>query len=141
MNPPTNRSSTILNDVEITGTITFQGELSFDGQLHEGEIIGEHLVVGPTARIEGNIQVATLILHGSVIGNVLVTDRCKLTGTANLVGGLTTNRLAMDDGATLIGNAEITPDTKARPPLPKDVSVSTEFPPGLASLKAQVQIR
>lgn len=112
MNPSSNRSSIILNDVEITGTITFQGELIFDGRLHEGEVIGEHLVIGATARIEGNVQVATLILHGSVIGNVLVTDRCKLTGSANLVGGLTTNRLAMDDGATLIGEAVITPDGK-----------------------------
>jgi cytoskeletal protein CcmA (bactofilin family) len=141
MNPPTSRSSIILNDVEITGTITFQGELSFDGQLHDGKIIGEDLVVGTTARIEGNIQVASLVVHGSVIGDVLVTNRCKLTGSANLVGSLTTNRLAMDDGATLIGNAEITPDIKARPTASKDVPVSTEFPPGLASLKAQAQMR
>ena len=141
MNPPNNRTSTILNDIEITGTITFQGELSFDGQLHDGEIVGGDLVVGSTARIEGNIQVASLILHGMVMGNVLVKDRCALKGSANLVGSLTTNRLTMDDGATLIGTAEITPDTKARPTPSKDVQASTEFPTGLASLKAQVQMR
>jgi cytoskeletal protein CcmA (bactofilin family) len=120
-----NPSSTILSDVEITGTLTFSGELHFDGQLHDGDIIGESLVLGPRARIQGNIQAAALTLHGSVTGDVLVTGRCELKGSASLVGSLTTNRLAMDEGATLIGRAEITPDTKGRtlpprnqPPLP-----------------------
>jgi cytoskeletal protein CcmA (bactofilin family) len=114
MNPPSLRSSTILSDVEITGTLTFTGELSFDGQLHGGDIIGEILVIGPKAKINGNIQAASLVLHGTVQGDVLVTGRCELKGSASLVGSLTTNRLAMDEGATLIGKAEITPDAKHR---------------------------
>jgi cytoskeletal protein CcmA (bactofilin family) len=109
-----NPTSTILSDVEITGTLTFSGELQFDGQLHDGDIIGETLVLGPKARVQGNIQAAALTLHGSVTGDVLVTGRCELKGSASLVGSLTTNRLAMDEGATLIGRAEITPDTKGR---------------------------
>ena len=109
-----NPSSTILSDVEITGTLNFSGELHFDGQLHDGDIIGETLVLGPKARVQGNIQAGALTLHGSVTGDVLVTGRCELKGSASLVGSLTTNRLAMDEGATLIGRAEITPDTKGR---------------------------
>ena len=97
-----NPSSTILSDVEITGTLTFSGELHFDGQLHDGDIIGETLVLGPKRRVQGNIQAAALTLHGSVTGDVLVTGRCELKGSASLVGSLTTNRLAMDEGATLI---------------------------------------
>ena len=133
MNPPNGQTSTILHDVQITGSLTFRGELNFDGELREGDIIGEALVVGAKARIHGNIQVASLILHGSVTGDVLVKGRCELKGSANLVGGLTTNRLVMDEGATMIGKAEITPDPKARPLPP----ASNEFPPGLASLRAQ----
>ena len=109
-----NPSSNILSDVEISGTITFTGELTFDGQLHDGDIIGEILTLGPKARIKGNIQASALTLHGSVTGDVLVTGRCELKGSASLTGSLTTNRLAMDEGATLIGKAEITPDTKGR---------------------------
>jgi cytoskeletal protein CcmA (bactofilin family) len=122
-----NLPSTILSDVEINGTLTFSGELHFDGQLQGGDIIGQILVLGPKARIQGNIQAESLTLHGSVTGDVLVTGRCELKGSASLVGSLTTNRLAMDEGATLIGKAEITPDTKGRalpaktppPPPPK----------------------
>lgn len=137
MNPPNGQTSTILQDVQIAGSLTFRGELNFDGELRDGDIIGEALVVGAKARIHGNIQVASLILHGSVTGDVLVKGRCELKGSANLVGGLTTNRLVMDEGATMIGKAEITPDPKARPLPPRDTPASNEFPPGLASLRAQ----
>ena len=103
------RPSTILKDVEITGTITFMGDLSFDGQLRNGDIIGEDLVLGPNAQIHGNINATSLILYGSVKGDVMVTGRCVLKSSASLVGSLVTNRLSMDDGATLIGGAVITP--------------------------------
>lgn len=135
MNSLNERNSTLLQDVEITGTMTFKGELSFDGQLRDGDIIGEALVVGPKARIKGNIQVASLILHGSVTGDVLVTSRCELKGSANLVGSLTTNRLVMDEGATLIGNAEITPDPKNRPTPPKPPVPGSSFPAGAESAR------
>ena len=104
--------SNILSDVEITGSIKFKGELTFDGQLKNGDIVGEVLVVGPKARVHGNIQSDTLSLHGSVTGDVLVTGKCELKGSSNLEGSLTTNRLVMDEGATMMGRAEITPDTK-----------------------------
>lgn len=109
-----NASSNIHSDVEITGSLTFKGELTFDGQLKGGDIVGEVLIVGPKARIHGNIQSEALTLHGSVTGDVLVAGRCELKGSANLTGSLTTNRLVMDEGATLMGKAEITPDAKKR---------------------------
>jgi cytoskeletal protein CcmA (bactofilin family) len=139
MNSFSGNSSTILSDVEITGTITFTGELDFDGQLRNGDIIGETLIIGPRARIQGNIQAASLTLHGSVKGDVFVTGRCELKGSASLIGSLTTNRLAMDEGATLIGAAEITPDTKSRPAPPKPAPALGTSPAGAAPQKAQVR--
>jgi len=106
------KSSAVLNDVEITGTITFTGDLSFDGKLQQGDMNGEDLVLGSKARIDGNISADSLVLHGSVTGDVMVTGRCELKGSASLVGSLITNRLAMDEGATLIGAVEITPQSK-----------------------------
>ena len=118
MNPISDNKSNLLNDVEIVGSIVFKGELAFDGQLKNGDIKGGKLTVGPKARIEGNVETETLTLHGAVKGDVMVTGKCDLKGSANLVGSLTTNRLAMDEGATLIGQAEITPEAKKRPTPP-----------------------
>jgi len=117
MNLP--NKSQIQSDVEISGSLTFKGELTFDGQLKDGNITGEVLVLGPRARLKGHIQSEALTLHGSVTGDVLVAGKCELKGSANLTGSLTTNRLAMDEGASLMGKAEITPDAKKRiPPTP-----------------------
>ena len=111
--------SNILSDVEISGSIQFKGELTFDGQLKNGNITGDALVVGPKARIHGDLQCNSLILHGAVTGDVLVAGRCELKGSSSLEGSLTTNRLVMDEGATMLGRAEITPDTKR--PMPPAV--------------------
>lgn len=124
MNPISDQKSNILSDVEITGSITFKGELLFDGQLKGGDITGRILTIGPRSRIQGNIEAEALTLHGAVTGDVLVAGKCELKGSANLEGSLTTNRLVMDEGATLIGQAEITPQSTrqaAPPPPPRPV--------------------
>ncbi len=109
-------ASNLLNDVEINGSISFKGSLTIDGSLKGGQIKGADLTVGPKARIEGNIESESLTLHGAVTGDVAVAGKCNLTGAAKLLGSLTTNRLVMDDGATFIGKAEITPDGKKPAP-------------------------
>ena len=116
MDNPSDIRSTLLEDIEINGSIKFKGALNFDGLFTNGEIKGEDLTVGPKARIEGNIKSGALTLHGSVTGDVLVTGKCNLTGAARLMGSLTTNRLVMDEGATFIGQAEITPEGKKNIP-------------------------
>jgi cytoskeletal protein CcmA (bactofilin family) len=109
-------NSSILDDVEINGSITFKGAMSFDGSLKNGGIKGEDLTVGSKGRIEGKVESNSLTLHGSVTGDVVVSGKCNLSGAAKLLGSLTTNRLAMEDGATFIGRAEITPDGKQHQP-------------------------
>lgn len=108
--------SNIQSDVEISGSIKFKGELTFDGQLKDGAISGEALIVGTNARIHGDIQTESLTLRGAVVGDVLVSGKCELKGSASLEGSLTTNRLVMDEGATMSGRAEITPDPKRLTP-------------------------
>jgi cytoskeletal protein CcmA (bactofilin family) len=132
MTPTTDSKSTILRDVELNGSITFNGELVFDGKLSNGNIKGNILTLGPNAKIQGNVEAVSLTLHGAVTGDVLVTEKCELKGSAHLVGSLTTNRLVMDEGATLIGKAEITPDTRKRM-VPPINGRPPEFPQNVAA--------
>jgi len=136
MSPSDDNKSSILSDVEISGSVKFKGELSFDGQLKDGNIEGEALIAGERARIKGDIKADAFLLRGSVTGDVLVAGKCELKGSANLVGSLTTNRLVMDEGATLIGDVQITPDGKKLPPLAPQ-NPQSEFPTGVAALKGK----
>lgn len=111
---PVSKSS-VSSDVEIHGSITFTGDLTFGGKLTGGGIKGPHLTVSPGAKIVGNIESETLLLHGTVTGNVQVATKCELKESAELVGDLTSNRLLMGDGATFIGKARINSNGKTVP--------------------------
>ena len=140
MTPSQDNKSNIQSDVEITGSVTFLGELSFDGQLKDGNIEGMTLIAGEKARIQGDIKADSFLLRGAVIGDVLVAGRCELKGSANLVGSLTTNRLVMDEGATLIGQVKITPDGRKLPPTAAPITPPpSEFPTGTAALRSAVK--
>lgn len=116
---PSNKSN-VASDVEIYGSITFKGELTFDGKLQGGGITGKMLTVGPSAKIQGDIHSDAVSIAGTVTGDVTVTGKCDLKSSAQVFGNLTTARLVMDDGATLIGKAEIKPAGTTLPPSPQN---------------------
>jgi cytoskeletal protein CcmA (bactofilin family) len=57
----------------------------FDGKL-DGEIISEGvLTLGKNAVIKGDVRSKTVIIHGTVNGNVTVQERCELKSNAELL--------------------------------------------------------
>ena len=111
--------SVAASDVQIIGSISFKGELAFDGKLSGGGIKGQALAIGSSAKIDGNIECESLSIAGIVNGNVTVAGKCELHASAQLVGNLNTSRLVMADGATLIGQVQIRPSGSAAPQQPK----------------------
>jgi len=108
--------SVLAQDVEITGSLTFKGELSFDGTIKGGHISGSVLSVGEHATVEGNITADEMTISGTVKGNATVAHRCHLRASARLNGDLNTSRLIMEEGATFIGMSNITPRGGAQKP-------------------------
>ena len=104
----------ILNGVEITGTIRFSKELTFDGILH-GDISsqGGTLIVGSNGKIRGNVESDNVIVKGKVEGNIIAKNRCELQGGAELVGDLKTARLVLEAGAMFVGKSEVNPSKVA----------------------------
>ena len=101
--------SQLAQDVEITGSLTFKGELIFDGTIKGGHISGSVLNLGEHATVEGNITADEVTISGTVKGNATVSQRCHLRASARLNGDLNTSRLIMEEGATFIGMSNITP--------------------------------
>jgi len=100
--------SELSKDIEVTGTMKFQGELIFEGKFNGDLIQGNSLVVGEHAEVHAkSIIVDNLTSAGLVEGDAKVAMRCHLKETAHLQGSLKTFRLAMDDGATFTGGLEI----------------------------------
>jgi cytoskeletal protein CcmA (bactofilin family) len=101
-------TSRVAQDVEITGTIKFKGELLFEGKFNGDLIEGDNLFLGERAEVRAKtVRVNNFTSAGLIDGAVEVAERSFLKGTAHLQGGLKTFRLAMDDGATFAGGLVI----------------------------------
>ncbi|MFZ4778678.1 MAG: bactofilin family protein [Terrimicrobiaceae bacterium] len=106
---PSSSSKNILaGDVEILGTLKFENELIFDGKL-DGEIISEGiLTLGKNAQVKGEIKTKAVTVHGTVNGNITVSERCELKASSQLNGDLKAMRIIIEEGATFIGKSEVT---------------------------------
>ena len=105
---PSSSKNILANDVEISGTLKFENELIFDGKL-DGEIMSEGtLTLGKNARVKGEIRTKAVTVHGTVEGNIAVTERCELKASSQLNGDLKAMRIVIEEGATFIGKSEVT---------------------------------
>lgn len=92
----------------LKGDICFSGGLHIDGKI-EGNISAEPgveavLTVSEQGSIEGNVQVPNLVLNGSVVGDVHVSERVELASHARVTGNLYYSLIEMAMGAEVNGN-------------------------------------
>lgn len=94
-------SSIIDSSVVITGEITFKGKTRIDGQV-KGNIKGEHLILSKTGKIEGDIDVASFICHGSMRGNAKA-NLITLRKECSILGKIEAHSLTVEPGAIVDG--------------------------------------
>jgi len=113
--PSTNASKNVLaNDVEIKGGIKFTNELIFDGKI-EGEIESPGiLTIGKNAEVQGEIRTKSVVVYGTVTGNIIVQEKCELKASSVLTGDLKAMRITIEEGATFIGKSEVTPNKSSQ---------------------------
>ena len=64
----------------------------------------------------------SVIILGTVQGNIDAAERVELKATAQLIGDLRAGRIIIEDGATFVGKSEVSPNksglprTDSRPP-------------------------
>ena len=85
------------------GKLTFEGRVRIDGKF-TGEIFSnDTLEVGPDAEIEAQIDVAAVVIAGSVSGNINARARCDLRAPATVVGNITSPVITMQEGVRFDG--------------------------------------
>lgn len=102
---------------------SFEGKLSFkdtvriDGHF-SGEIASENtLVVGESGDIQANIRSKTVIISGTVVGDIEAGQRVVLHKTAQVEGNLSTPSLAIEEGAVFNGQVAMKAERKGSTPL------------------------
>jgi cytoskeletal protein CcmA (bactofilin family) len=94
-------------ETEVRGEIRFTGGLHIDGKVM-GDVAGSAtencgLTLGRTGVIEGNLDVARVVIDGTVIGDVRAVGRAELAPGARIEGTLFYGVLEMAEGAEVNG--------------------------------------
>ena len=100
------RTAMITDQVEIKGTLAFDGALEFNGTF-EGEIISQGtLTIGSEAVIKAEIQAAKVIIRGKVQGNIIATESVEVCDKAELFGDVQTAKFIVGESATFRGRSD-----------------------------------
>lgn len=102
-------------DTEFNGELSFKKSLQINGTF-EGEIAsGGFLVVGEGAVVKANIRAKTVIIIGTVYGNIEATSRLEIHTTGKLYGNIRTAKLQIADGVVFEGKCEMIKGDQKKP--------------------------
>jgi cytoskeletal protein CcmA (bactofilin family) len=103
--------------LHVKGDILGKEDLHVDGTV-EGliQLEGCKLTVGASAKLTGDVDAREVVVHGSIRGNLRVSDRIEIKKDGSVVGDLTTARILIEDGAQFKGSIEIDRKTMEEKP-------------------------
>ena len=101
MNNFTNSSSVVSSDTIIKGKIDFKGELLIEGKV-SGDILGDNLTLGPSAKVDGKIIVKAITVQGSFTGFIR-SDTVKLDSGSTVKGDIEHSEISIETGANFNG--------------------------------------
>lgn len=92
----------------VTGEANFKALMRVDGHL-SGRISSSSgtLLVGANGKVDANIEVAIAIVHGTVNGDIIATQRLELGRAAKLNGNIQTASLVIESGALFEGSCKM----------------------------------
>lgn len=94
--------SFIGQNTQFRGEMSTKGTLRIDGNV-EGNINADWLIVGDKAYIKGNATATSVIVGGTVEGNILAKGLVDIKKKGRVKGDIITSKLTVADGGTVDG--------------------------------------
>ena len=106
--PQTGEGAHIGKSVVIKGELSGSEDLYVDGNV-EGkiELRNHSLTVGPNGNVKADVSAKAVVIQGKLDGSVNASDRVELRKSAVVTGDVTTQRIAIEEGAFLKGKVDI----------------------------------
>jgi cytoskeletal protein CcmA (bactofilin family) len=97
------------------GKLTFEGAVRIDGDF-SGEIRTDGvLIIGETAEVKADVSAATIVIEGTVRGDLVATESIQIHAPARVFGNLSSPSLEIQKGSLFEGNCQMgSPQSKAR---------------------------
>lgn len=100
-------STVIGDDITFRGKVTFSNSLKIKG-VFKGTILSKgKLVVEDSGDVEADIEVGTLVVHGSVKGNIHANEKVELKKPGKIIGDIKTPGFEMEIGSKFSGNCSM----------------------------------
>jgi len=119
----------------VTGEANFKAMMRVDGHL-SGRVSSSSgtLIVGANGKVDANIEVAVAVIHGTINGDIIATQRLELGRAAKVNGNIQTPSLIIEQGAIFEGSCKMVQMTQAADKA-KSVSVKKEEPLDTSRMK------
>jgi cytoskeletal protein CcmA (bactofilin family) len=103
-----NLSGFVGSGTVVTGEANFKAMMRVDGHL-SGRVNSTSgtLIVGANGKVDANIEVAVAVIHGTVNGDIIATQRLELGRAAKLNGNIQTASLMIEPGALFEGSCKM----------------------------------
>ena len=132
----------------VTGEANFKAMMRVDGHL-SGRVSSSSgtLIVGANGKVDANIEVAVAVIHGTINGDIIATQRLELGRAARVNGNIQTPSLIIEQGAMFEGSCKMVQmatdrakkeskveekekplDTSKMPAMRADAAKATEIP-------------
>jgi cytoskeletal protein CcmA (bactofilin family) len=92
----------------VTGEANFKAMMRVDGHL-SGRVSSTSgtLIVGANGKVDANIEVAVAVIHGTINGDIIATQRLELGRAAKVNGNIQTPSLIIEQGAMFEGSCKM----------------------------------
>jgi len=136
----------------VTGEANFKAMMRVDGHL-SGRVSSSSgtLIVGANGKVDANIEVAVAVIHGTINGDIIATQRLELGRAAKVNGNIQTPSLIIEQGAIFEGSCKMLQmsqaadkaksvkkeeplDTSRMKPIPADAATKTADIPAATSI-------
>jgi cytoskeletal protein CcmA (bactofilin family) len=106
--PKTGDFAHIGKSVVVKGELSGSEDLYVDGNVEGSiELRNNSLTIGPNGKIKATVTAKTVVIMGKIEGAVTASDRIELKKSAIVNGDLTTQRIAIEEGAAFQGKVDI----------------------------------
>ena len=92
----------------MTGEANFKAMMRVDGHL-SGRVSSSSgtLIVGANGKVDANIEVAVAVIHGTINGDIIASQRLELGRAAKVNGNIQTPSLIIEQGAVFEGSCKM----------------------------------
>jgi len=94
--------------VSIKGELSGSEDMTLYGHMEGRVSLPDHmLTVGPQAAVKADIAARTVVVKGTVTGNVTAAERLEIQSNGSVLGDVVSPRLVIADGGSLQGKVEM----------------------------------